>query len=358
MQDTLGIKERLKYKDISWLMPSVDVEDVLAKLGSEVSRHSGKEVFAFCPDHHLFVGRKSSHPKWVVNSETGETFCHTEGRGSNLVWTVCRLLECGPKEAVKFLTGIQGEVDTGKLATAAMGHSHLKLKRKMEEENSTVMGLESVKQDMEKPHLSDAAYRFFMQPPERKLPTNILPETVERYRVFQRTWGQYIDRVIIPFFMRGELVGFSALDILGKKNWLDKHPLKTEDDYRKTLYPANFHSAECLFGFDDCQKAADMLIITEGPREVMKLWQEGFSNAVAILGAHLSGGHELLIGTLAPKRIVLMFDGNKAGREIANRAAKKLSRLYKPSCLKECVLPEGYDPKNLAREQLESLVFG
>jgi DNA primase len=53
-----------------------------------------------------------------------------------------------------------------------------------------------------------------------------------------------------------------------------------------------------------------------------------------------------------------MFDGNKAGREITSRAAKKLSRLYKPRCLKECALPEGYDPKNLAREQLESLVFG
>jgi hypothetical protein len=339
-------------------MPSVDVEDVLAKLGSEVFGRSGKEIIAFCPDHHLFVGRNPSHPNWVINVETGETFCHTEGRGSNLVWIVCRLFDCKPKEAVKFLTGIQGDVDVGKLELTALSCRYDKIKREAEKEKPIVKGLESVRQDMEKPYMSDEAYQFFIHPPERELPTNILLETVNRYRVFQRTWGQYTNRVIIPFFMRGELVGFSALDMLGQKKWIDKHPLKTEDDYKKTLYPMNFQSGLCLFGFDDCQKRADMLFIVEGPREVMKLTQEGFPNAVAMLGSYLSDNHFELITELAPKRIILMFDGNEVGKEITIRTAFKLSRLYRGDSLKKCFLPNGYDPKNLDRNGIEQCVFG
>ena len=107
----ISIKERLKYKDIAWLMPSVDIDDVMIRLDSVIGNKSGDEVRAFCPDHHIFTGGKSSHPNWTVNKITGDTFCHTEGRGSNLVWTVMRLFDCSPKEAAKFLMGIKGEVD-------------------------------------------------------------------------------------------------------------------------------------------------------------------------------------------------------------------------------------------------------
>lgn len=352
----IGIKEGLKYKDIKWLMPSVDVENVLVKLGSEVSQRAGREIISFCPDHHLFVNRRPSHPFWNVNVDTGETFCHTEGRGSNLLWIVCRLLGCGPREAVKFLTGIQGEVDSGKLEMAAYRYALKKSERVEEEDKQIVKGLESVRQDMANPHMTEEAYEFFVHPPERKLPTNIFSETVNRYKVFQRTWGQYNSRVIIPFFMRGELVGFSALDILGKRRWVETHPLKTEDDYKKSLYPLNFQSGTCLFGFDGCQKRADMLFITEGPREVMKLTQEGFPNAVAILGSHLSDGHEKLIAELSPKQIMLMFDGNDAGVDITTRAAFKLSRLFQGNSLKKCFLHRGYDPKNMDRAEIEAAI--
>ena len=51
----ISVRERQRYKDISWLMPSVDVIDVLERLGVKVKGRSGREVTAFCPDHHLYV---------------------------------------------------------------------------------------------------------------------------------------------------------------------------------------------------------------------------------------------------------------------------------------------------------------
>jgi len=354
----LGIKERRKYRDISWLMPSVDAESVLEKLDCKVAYVAGNEIRTFCPDHHLFVGREPSDPHCTINKETGETFCFTEGRGSNLVWVVCRLLECPPKEAVKFLTGLDADVSVATLDIARRRHARKRRRYdpEREEEGGTVKGLTGIARDIRNRQMSERAYQFFIHPPGKQ-PTNIHKETVDRYQVFERTWGMYADRVIIPFFLKKELVGFCAIDLLGKEEWVARHPLKSADEYKKSKNPFGFQSGEYLFGFDDCKRGCALLIVVEGPREVMKLWQEGFPNAVAIMGAYMSDKHHELITEIAPKKIALMFDGDEAGRVITERVATKLSRVY-GHCTEACFLPEGKDPKNLERADFWGLLKG
>jgi len=355
----LGVKERLKYKDISWLMPSVDVEDVLRRLNVQVTEVRGDEVWAFCPDHHLFTGREPSHAKWSVNIKTGQTNCFTEGRGSNLVWTVCRLLDEPPDKVVQFLTGIEGAVDIAKLELKRDLHLYRKLapsvfgEMKQPEEKPGAKGLSSIQHDISNRFMSERAYQFFIHPPEKK-PTNIRRETVDHFMVFERTWGSWSNRVVIPFFMRGELVGCSAIDVLGITDWLKRHPSKTADHYKKTLYPLDFQAGECLFGFDECEKRADVLILVEGPRERMKLWQEGFPNTVAILGSYLSDAQYDLIAELSPKNVALMFDGDMAGRTTTDKVAEVL-RVYRDRIIR-CSTPLGRDPKNLEAADFQRLL--
>lgn len=357
MQD-IGIKEKLKYKDISWLMPSINVEDVLVRLGVKPEGRMGNEIRALCPDHHLFIGRASSHPNWFVNVDTGETVCFTEGhRGSNLLWTACRLLGCNPREGVKFLLGIDSDIDDGALDISALNYRYSKFSRKDDvEEKAAVSGLNIIQKEVDNHYLSDAAYQFFIHPPGKVYPTNIFPDTVDRYRVFERTWGYYSNRVIIPFYMIGELVGFCAIDMLGKKKWLEYHPIKEEFDYKKVLYPMNFSSGNFLFGYDDCDKGCDCLGVVEGPREVMKLNQEGYQNMVAVMGSHLSDQQMALIMKLSPKKIILLFDGDDAGVETTRRVGIKLSRFFKGDSLLKRYVPRGRDPKNLSRDELEKLM--
>jgi hypothetical protein len=218
---------------------------------------------------------------------------------------------------------------------------------------------------MDAGYMSQEAYQFFIHPPG-KSPTNIRQETISHYKIFLRTWGDYINRVVVPFVLKGNLVGYCAIDILGKERWLSEHPMKTERDYKKVLYPFNFisaglpkqqdHMPGCLFGYDDCVKGCDILFIVEGAREVMKLWQEGFTNAVAILGGHLGKGQFSLITELAPKKVALMFDGDSAGRTITDRVQDGLSRLYSGENLIRCHVPLGKDPKNLDAQGFTSLV--
>jgi hypothetical protein len=335
----LGIKERQRYLDIAWLMEAVDVCDVLDRLGVKHGKKSKDEVKAFCPDHHLFVNRKPSHPKWSCNTITGQTVCPTEPRGSNLLWTVVRVLGCDPAEAVKFMTG----KDEQGFHSAILGNRISALTRATVEEVREPVQLSAVRRDLENRFISDACYDFFMRPPGKK-PTNITMATVDRYSVFERRSGYYCNRAVIPFFMRGELISFCAIDMLGEKKWIIEHPLREEDEYRKVLYAPNSRLGNYLFGFDGCEKNSDCVIVTEGAREVMKLTQEGFRNAVACLKATVSDEQMVLLGELAPKEVVLMFDGDTAGYSATEKNAEKLAPLFKVT---KCFLPIGTDPKVL-----------
>jgi hypothetical protein len=318
-----------------------------------IDHKEGSKVFrGFCPDHHLYTGRQPSNSDWVISTETGETFCFTESRGSNLVWITCRLLKCEPDEAAQFLTGS----DLLDLEIAAIKAKQARLHTKVAEKvKEPIQGLDSIVKDAANPKLSDKAYQFFMHPPGKKYPTNIRRETVDRYRVFERTWGFYAGRAVIPYFMRGVVVGFCAIDLNGKQAWIDAHPALPEKDYRKVRYPKNFDSTECLFGFDDVPKDTEILVVTEGAREVMKLSQEGFP-AVAILGSYLSLTHRSLLGELHPKQIVLMFDGDDAGVAITSRVASIMEEIYPGERLLKCFLPRGRDPKTLDQNELIELI--
>jgi hypothetical protein len=369
----LSIRERLRYKDISWLMPSVDVGTILQKLGVEDISVRGDEVQAKCPDHAMFVGRDSSDPNWFVNTKTGESICFTEGRGSNLVWIVSRMLDCHPKDAVKFLMQTEADIAESTLELAKRKKFRESKAPSMYSEygvegepTPAIKGLSAIKRDMESHYMSQAAYDFFMYPPGKQ-PTLIRPETVDRYKVFERTWGFYNNRVIVPFVLKGKVVGFCAIDILGKERWLKEHPLSGEKEYRKVLYPDNFVAAGgplshlpdgCLVGFDDCVKGCDVLFLVEGAREKMKLLQEGFPNSVAILGGYLGEGQFTLITEIAPKCVALMFDGDNAGRMITDRVQARLSRNYHKDKLIRCHVPAGKDPKNLCGSDFQAFLDG
>ena len=340
-------------------MPSVDLEAIFNKFNIIHETQKGDQIMGFCPDHHLYTGRIPSDPKWTINVITGETFCFTEGRGSNIVWTLCRMLKKEPDEVAKLLTGKSSDADMVEFQFAAFECRADRLNKQTDKKkvNSPKIGdLDVIVRDVEAHKMSEAAYRFFVHPPGKKHPTNIHRETVDRYKVFLRTYGYYSDRVVIPYYMHGKICGYSAVDILGKEAWIKKHPTQEDKSYRKVLYPENFMSAECLFGYDDCQDHAEFVVLLEGAREVMKLNQEGFTNSVAILGAYISDRHRLLLAQKHPKMIVLMFDGDEAGVAITHRTAESLKRNFEGNRIIKCFLPKGRDPKTMDGNELRGII--
>lgn len=354
--DDVERKSNEKFNDLSWLMPAVDLESALERLGSTVESASAVEIRATCPDHHIFTGVRPSGADWSVNRETGKTFCFTEGRGSNIVWTVVRALKTTPENAVEFLTGGKGIPGEEDIAILIVKNKLSKIRGKKndpdsDESVSAPSWLNWIRQGIENGVCSDRVYRFFMNPPG-KPPTNIVSSTVDHYDVREQTWGKYCDRAIVPIKKQGEIGGFVAIDLWGQSDWCRRNPL--EKKYRKSLYPYGMQVSDYVFGIDDCRKNAPFMVLTEGAREVMKLWQEGFVTSGGLLGTNLSETQIRNIARLAPEKIVLMFDGDKAGRNATDKIGKLLEPLFP---IIPVYLPEGVDPKQLDRDEMVKVLI-
>ncbi len=132
-----------------------------------------------------------------------------------------------------------------------------------------------------------------------------------------RTFARFIERITFPIHSsNGTLVGFGGRTITGHQAKYVNSPETPFFNKSKLLYAYN-HARQSIYK----QKE---IIITEGYLDVIMLHQAGFLNAVATLGTALTPEHLPLLRKGEP-RIVMAYDGDKAGRAAALKAAKLLS---------------------------------
>ena len=350
------MRRKLEYRDLTWLMPSIDPYRIIVGLGVEPStiRPSGShKLVTYCPDHHLYVDRIPSHPRWFVDLRNGSTMCGTESRASNLLFTARRLLQKSFEETLEWMKGGADINPTHMDAVRAMYAARQREQDQASAEYNEYM--EVIKAESEMSRLTDEIVQFFQHPPDKPLPTNICPQTLNRFGVYHKqAAGRYKDRAIIPVWRDGVVIGFSAVWMRTKEDWIAENPGKDEQDFRKVLFPRSMLRNKMLFNCDEIEPGAD-LIVTEGQREVMKLWQEGFPNAVALFGVYLSKEQYALLSNLRPRRISVMLDGDAAGYKLSESIANVI-REWDNFEVRVIRTPDGRDPKNLNREELEALL--
>jgi 5S rRNA maturation endonuclease (ribonuclease M5) len=335
--------------DIGWIMDSIDIESVLDRLNINITSRKGEQLWGYCPDHSLFVGTEASHPKWTINARTGKTNCFTEPRGSNLVYITCRLKRMSKLNAVEWI----------------LGHSVNSVEARYKRIKRIVKPLEPIKEissfdiagfekSIAQGELYQGAISFLSQ-------HCIYPSTARDFGAVEFTEGFYKDRIILPIRdIKKKLVGFVATDILGQERWMKENPTIVDSntkilrsclskDYRKVRYPSGFNVSHYLMG-EDSFKKGDIAILVEGFREMMKLRQEGFSGALAVGGSNLSDKQMLTLTKLHPRKVIMMMDGDKAGRMGAKTICEKI--LFAFGVVYITNLAEGRDPKDLSREEI------
>ncbi len=164
----------------------------------------------------------------------------------------------------------------------------------------------------------------------------------------------FFNRVTFPIRdRRGTLVSFGGR-ILG-----DGQP-----KYLNGPETALFSKRRTLFGLDRAQKAlrtvrpeggalpaSRTLLVVEGYMDVIALDQAGFGAAVAPLGTALTAEQLEALWRVDPAP-VLCFDGDRAGRSAARKAAEVALPMLDPDrTLRFMSLPEGEDPDSLVRKQ-------
>ncbi len=158
------------------------------------------------------------------------------------------------------------------------------------------------------------------------------------------SYDRFRDRVMFPIRdARGRVIGFGGR-VLG-----DDTP-----KYLNSPETAVFHKGRELYGLFQARKSVrklECLIVVEGYMDVVALAQFGVRNCVATLGTATTQAHLERMFRIVGE-VVFCFDGDRAGREAAERALNNsLGVMREGWQLRFMFLPDGEDPDSLVRRE-------
>jgi DNA primase len=320
--------------------------DIVEVISSYIPlKPAGKNYRALCPFH------KEKTPSFTVSPEKGLFHCFGCGVGGNVFTFLMRYEGISFYEAVKSLAerygipieeveGVQeklepyfeinrmaNEIFRMKLLHPREGkvaRDYL-LKRGVAPKTWELYGLGYA------PDQWDLLSGFFEQKGKDLL---LVEEVGLIIRGTRGYYDRFRGRIIFPIEdIRGRILGFGGR-ILGEG----------EPKYLNSPDSPIFKKGECLYGL---KQARDHIIqkreavIVEGYFDVISLAQSGLRNVVAPLGTALT---EVQLRILKPlvNKVLLLFDGDQAGRKAAMRAVELLVQEGIEGDI--IILPENEDP--------------
>jgi DNA primase len=157
-------------------------------------------------------------------------------------------------------------------------------------------------------------------------------------------YDRFRDRIIFPIRdSRGRVIAF------GGRAFGDEKP-----KYLNSPETPVFQKSQELYGLFEAKQNTqilDQILVVEGYMDVIVLAQHGITNAVATLGTSVNSQHIRKLFKLVSK-VVLCFDGDKAGRSAAIRGLEaSLSVMQDEKQIRFLFLPEGEDPDSLVRQE-------
>jgi len=159
-----------------------------------------------------------------------------------------------------------------------------------------------------------------------------------------RSYDRFRDRILFPIQdRRGRYIGFGG-------RVLDQ----SEPKYLNSPETALFQKGHELYGLYQVLKVnrqLPRLLIVEGYMDMLSLYQQGLTYAVATLGTATTAYHVQTLFRYTSE-IVFCFDGDNAGRRAAWRALEVLLPVIPDTVqFRFMFLPEGDDPDSLVRRE-------
>lgn len=171
---------------------------------------------------------------------------------------------------------------------------------------------------------------------------SITPETAAHFGVgYFSGKGSMAGRIVIPIQDRqGRVVAYAGRSIDN-----------TEPKYK---LPAGFHKSVELFNvWRAVNPMLETLVIVEGFFDCMKVHQAGHSSVIALMGWSLSEHQEKVLLDIPFRRIVLMLDGDEAGKRAADEIALRLARRV---FVRIASVPDGRQPDELSDDELKNVL--
>jgi DNA primase len=169
---------------------------------------------------------------------------------------------------------------------------------------------------------------------------NISEETLDIWDAFTWNVPQFENRIIFPI-----------RDITGKTVSLIGRSL---DDFSKMKYYIYPQGAEMPFCPAKVKPIQNRVILVEGIFDALNLWDKGLKNTVCCFGTQQVNWVKLsLLKLQGVQGLDIMFDGDEAGRQAAEKAKDIAEKLEMSARVVK--LRDNIDPGNLTKPEIERL---
>lgn len=182
---------------------------------------------------------------------------------------------------------------------------------------------------------------------------NISDETALKAGLVRRNssgeiYDTFRNRLMFPiWFDSRRIAGFGGRVIPSPA---DRDSKTTIPKYINSPESPIYHKSKILFGLPQALMALrekGSIYIVEGYLDVISMWQVGVKNVVATCGTALTVDHLSKVSRLV-RSVILLFDGDIAGRAAAARAFE--TSLNARVEIYALFLPEGEDPDTIAKK--------
>jgi len=309
---------------LSETFQGLDAYAVLEELvGAKNIQETGSELMHSCPLPFGMHKNGDANPSASLNRESLLFNCFTCGGGS-IIWLVENTLDISRDEAIlelkKFASGLR-DIPAEKFIEMMY-----KLFKKEESKaldipiyNDRIIGIYECNSD----YLTNRGISSSVQ---KKMRTGLHKDKRE---LDKRGEIVLVDRVIIPHFMNGKLVGW-----VGRKtdDWSPVAKYKNSKGFPRQYW---------LYNLDNV-KDMETCIVVESPMSVLNMLSRGIDNVVATFGAKVSKPQMELLRNF--KEVTIFMDGDHPGRAAANTLVNTLKNYTK---LKVVKTPDGEDPASI-----------
>ena len=288
--------------DYDFIKENLSIKQVLKEYG--YLRHlkiNGNKLYGSCPIHN------GDNPRaFNVTQDKNLWNCFTRCGGGSVLDLIMKIEKVGVKQA------------------AQIGYGLLGIKNDSDNKSKKCKPLDfKLSLDPDHPYLHRRG---------------VNPETASYFGIGYCDQGIMKGRIAIPIHDRkNNLVAYCGRAI--------------HDKSTKYRFPKGFEKSQIVYNLNRSMKSkAEEIAVVEGFFDVYALFRAGI-NAVALMGSHMSYYQKKQLSDLE-KRLVLMLDGDNAGR---NGMAKLVDALERKKPLKAIYLPKGVQPDTLNTVKIHSL---
>jgi DNA primase len=336
--------------------------DLVALVSERVAlRRSGSRLVGLCPFHN------ENTPSFSVNGPDGRYYCFGCHASGDVVDYVRQIQQLGFQDAVEYLADRFGVTLSGKGTDSADRRRHHQMR------DALVAAIDYYHSNLLDPALGEGARDYLadrgvgLDEIERfslglalgsfdglcravKEPPSILVASGLAFRNRAgRTQDFLRNRVIFPIFdPQGQPVAVAGRLLPGSA----ESSTFSEPKYKNSPETELYRKKRVLYGLNWARSsivASGLAVVCEGYTDVLACYRAGIANAVATCGTALGDEHLELL-TRYSKRVVLAYDGDKAGVQAMERIYGAERRFDLE--LRVAQLPDGRDPAEVEPAEL------